>query len=436
MAERRRPTRTPPHDLEAERAVLGAAIIQPDVLGAIADLDPDAFYARRHGEILATLRAMSADGEAIDAVTVAARLRAAGSDVDPLYVLELVEQVPSVAAAPHYAAIVQRAGTYRRIISITADAQEASFAAGEDGPQAVLADLEGKILDLARGRETTRVVGMTELVAETIERLERGDSDRGIPTGFVDLDGLLGGLHPGNLILVAARPGVGKSAFVTQLARSVALDTNTTTLMFSLEMSRWEVGMRLLCGEAEVPWSRIRAEQVSALDWSALAGAADALYGAPLFVVDQALITMPEIRALARRQRDLGLIVVDYLQLMTGTSRRGANRQEEVSDISRGLKLLAKDLDIPVVAVSQLNRGLEGRADKRPQLSDLRDSGALEQDADIVAFLHRESGDRAARAEIIVAKHRNGPTDTLPLHFHLALTTFAAGTWAERKDLQ
>jgi replicative DNA helicase len=222
---------------------------------------------------------------------------------------------------------------------------------------------------------------------------------------------------------------VGKSSFVTNVARNVAVDAGLPVAMFSLEMSRWEIGMRLLCGEARVPWDSIRNKRVGAEDWSRIAQAADSLHEAPLFIVDSGNVTLVDIRAKARRlsarRQGLGMIIVDYLQLMSHT-RRVDNRQQEIAEISRGLKMLAKELEIPVIAVSQLNRDPERRQDKRPQLSDLRESGAIEQDADVVMFIHREDADPAKKglADLIVAKHRNGPTDTVPLTFLPHLTQF------------
>jgi len=250
-----------------------------------------------------------------------------------------------------------------------------------------------------------------------------------VPTGFRDVDTLLSGMQSGNLIVIAARPGVGKSSFVTNVARNVAVDAGLPVAMFSLEMSRWEIGMRLLCGEARVPWDSIRNKRVGAEDWSRIAQAADSLHEAPLFIVDSGNVTLVDIRAKARRlsarRAGLGMIIVDYLQLMSHT-RRVDNRQQEIAEISRGLKMLAKELEIPVIAVSQLNRDPERRQDKRPQLSDLRESGAIEQDADVVMFIHREDADPAKKglADLIVAKHRNGPTDTVPLTFLPHLTQF------------
>jgi replicative DNA helicase len=309
---------------------------------------------------------------------------------------------------------------------------EMAFSAPEE-PERVADEAEQRIYEVARHDEKEQVASLRDLVDQAMVDLEkiqnRESAFAGVASGFRDVDSLLSGMQPGNLIVVAARPGVGKSSFVTNLARNVAVDSSKPVAMFSLEMSRWEIGMRLLCAEARVPWDLIRNKRVGAEDWSRIAQAADTLHEAPLFIVDSGNVTLVDIRAKARRlaarKAGLGLIIVDYLQLMSHT-RRVDNRQQEIAEISRGLKMLAKELSIPVIAVSQLNRDPERRQDKRPQLSDLRESGAIEQDADVVMFIHRDDSDPAKKglADLIVAKHRNGPTDTISLTFLPHLTQF------------
>jgi replicative DNA helicase len=252
----------------------------------------------------------------------------------------------------------------------------------------------------------------------------------GLPTGFRDLDDLTSGLQPGNLVIVAARPGIGKSSLAMNIARNVAVSREPVAV-FSLEMSRTEIGMRLLCAEARVPWDRIRNKRVGPDDWTRVVAAAETLHDSPLHIVDSGNVNIVDIRAKARRMKTgrqgLSLIIVDYMQLMTSpNTRRSDNRQQEVAEISRSLKLLAKELHIPVLALSQLNRNPESRADKRPQLSDLRESGSLEQDSDIVMFIHRDDADpeKKREAELILAKHRNGPTGSLRLNFEPSLTQF------------
>ena len=321
----------------------------------------------------------------------------------------------------------------RRLIKAASDIMFRAYAIPED-PRKAADEAEGLIYAVSRQREQEQAVSLGVLVDESMSALEhiqqRDSAFAGIPTGFVDLDNLLSGLQKGNLLVIAARPGIGKSSFVTNIARNVALD-GTPVAMFSLEMSRFEIGMRLLCGQARVGWDRVRTGRMATNEWTRIVEAAEELHEAPLFIVDSGNVTIVDIRAKARRLRSrpqgLGLIIVDYLQLMS-SHMRVENRQQEVAEISRSLKLLAKELDIPVIAVSQLNRNPETRADKRPQLSDLRESGSIEQDSDIVMFIHRDDAatDVAAkgRADIIVAKHRNGPTDTVQLTFLPHLTQF------------
>jgi replicative DNA helicase len=348
-----------------------------------------------------------------------------------LYIHELVEQVPTPAAAGNYARIVAQAALLRRLISAAADIMEMGYSAPEE-PERVADEAEQRIYEVARRDEKDQIASLNDLVDQAILDLEhiqnRESAFAGLPTGFRDLDLLLSGLQPGNLVVVAARPGVGKSSFVTNLARNVAVDSHTPAAMFSLEMSRWEIGMRLLCAEARVPWDAIRNKRVGAEHWASIAQAAESLHDAPLTIIDSGNVTIVDIRAKARRlaaRPGLGLIIVDYLQLMSH-HRRVDNRQQEIAEISRSLKLLAKELKIPVIAVSQLNRDPERRQDKRPQLSDLRESGAIEQDADVVMFIHRDDLDpnKKGLAEVIVAKHRNGPTGSETLTFLPHLTQF------------
>ncbi len=431
---RLRPDRVPPHNVEAEESVLGSMMLSADAIADVVEIvRPDDFYRGANGRIFETLRSLYARGDPVDAITAVEELRRRGllEDVGGhLYIHELVEQVPTPAAAASYARIVAQHALLRRLISAAADIMEMGYSAPED-PERVADDAEQRIYEVARRDEKDQIATLRDLVDQAILDLEhiqnRESAFAGLPTGFRDVDSLLSGLQPGNLIVVAARPGVGKSSFVTNLARNVAVDHATPVSMFSLEMSRWEIGMRLLCAEARVPWDAIRNKRVGAEHWASIAQAAESLHDAPLTIVDSGNVTIVDIRAKARRlaTRGLGLIIVDYLQLMSH-HRRVENRQQEIAEISRSLKLLAKELHIPVIAVSQLNRDPERRQDKRPQLSDLRESGAIEQDADVVMFIHRDDTDpnKKGLAELIVAKHRNGPTDSVPLTFLPHLTQF------------
>jgi replicative DNA helicase len=431
-----RPDRVPPHNLEAEESVLGAMMLSAEAIADVVEqIQPQDFYRSANGKVFDTLRSVYARGDPVDAITAVEELRRRGllEEVGGhLYIHQLVEQVPTPAAAGNYARIVAQHALLRRLISAAADIMELGYSAPED-PERVADEAEQRIYDVARRDDKDQIASLHDLVDQAILDLEhiqnRESAFAGLPTGFRDVDTLLSGLQPGNLIVVAARPGVGKSSFVTNLARNIAVDYQTPVAMFSLEMSRWEIGMRLLCAEARVPWDAIRNKRVGAEHWASIAQAAESLHDAPLTIVDSGNVTIVDIRAKARRlatrKGGLGLIIVDYLQLMSH-HRRVDNRQQEIAEISRSLKLLAKELAIPVISVSQLNRDPERRQDKRPQLSDLRESGAIEQDADVVMFIHRDDSvpEKKGLAELIVAKHRNGPTDTVPLTFLPNLTQF------------
>jgi replicative DNA helicase len=433
---RLRPERVPPHNLEAEESVLGAMMLSAEAIADVVEVvRPEDFYKSANGTIFDTLRVIYGRGDPVDAIIAVEELRRRGvlEDVGGhLYIHELVEQVPTPAAAGNYARIVAQHALLRRLIQAAADIMAMGYSAPED-PERAADEAEQRIFEVAHHDEKEQVASLRELVDQAMTDLEhiqnRESAFAGLPTGFRDLDELLSGLQPGNLVIVAARPGVGKSSFATNVARNVAVESSSPVAMFSLEMSRWEIGMRLLCGEAAVPWDRIRGRRVGADDWSRIVQAAEVLHDAPLSIVDAGNVTIVDIRAKARRlsarRQGLGLIIVDYLQLMSH-HRRVDNRQQEVAEISRSLKLLAKELNIPVIAVSQLNRDPERRQDKRPQLSDLRESGSLEQDADVVVFIHRDDTDAGKKglADLIVAKHRNGPTDTVPLTFLPHLTQF------------
>jgi replicative DNA helicase len=433
---RLRPDRVPPHNLEAEESVLGAMMLSAEAIADVVEIiKPDDFYKSANGRIFETLRGIYARGEPVDLITAVEELKrrdlleGVGGG---LHIRDLVEGVLTPAAAGNYAKIVAQNALLRRLISAAADIMEMGYSTPED-PDRLADEAEQRIYEVARRDEKDQIATLNDLVDQAMIDLEhmqnRESAFAGLPTGFRDVDALLSGMQPGNLLVIAARPGVGKSSFVTNLARNVAVTSRKSVGMFSLEMSRWEIGMRLLCAEARVSWDDIRNKRAGAEHWARITQAAGDLHDAPLTIVDAGNVTLVDIRAKARRlatRRDgLGLIIVDYLQLMSH-HRRVDNRQQEIAEISRGLKLLAKELGIPVIAVSQLNRDPERRQDKRPQLSDLRESGAIEQDADVVMFIHRDDMDpnKKGLAEIIVAKHRNGPTDTVMLSFIPRLTQF------------
>jgi replicative DNA helicase len=433
---RTRPERVPPHNIEAEESVLGAMMLSAEAIATVVEtVKADDFYRPAHQRLYGAILSVYGRGEPVDAITVVEELKRE-HQLDgiggPLYVYNLVESVPTPASAGYYARIVADNALLRRLIEAASRIMSKAYEVPED-PRKAADEAEGLIYAVSRGDETEQVVSLHELVDESMAALEhiqqRDSAFAGVPTGFVDLDSLLSGLQKSNLIVIAARPGVGKSSFVTNVARNVAVDAGAPVAMFSLEMSRFEIGMRLLCAEARVAWDKVRSGRVATEEWTRIVEAAEVLHEAPLFIVDSGNVTIVDIRAKARRlksKQGLGLIIVDYLQLMSGHMRT-ENRQQEIAEVSRSLKLLAKELEVPVIAVSQLNRNPESRADKRPQLSDLRESGAIEQDSDIVMFIHREDTDDPTvkgKADIIVAKHRNGPTQTVPLTFLPHLTLF------------
>ena len=429
--------RIPPQDLDAERSVLGAMLLSTEAMAEVVELlDAEDFYRSAHGKIYQALRMLFGHGEPIDVITAVDALRRAGilEEVGgALYLRDLIDEVPTPAGAPHYAKIVADAALRRRLIGAAADIIDTAYEGATDA-DGIADGAEQRIYDVARREDTEDAAIVGDLINRAMSELEsiqnRESAYTGLPTGFRDLDDLTSGLQPGNLVIIAARPGIGKSSLAINIARNVAV-TNEPVAVFSLEMSRYEIGMRLLCGEARVPWDRIRNKRVGPDDWIRVVQAGETLHEAPLHIVDAGNVNIVDIRAKARRMKTgrqgLSMIIVDYLQLMTSPNmRRPDNRQQEVAEISRSLKLLAKELSIPVVALSQLNRNPEARADKRPQLSDLRESGAIEQDSDIVLFIHRDDLDpeKKREAELILAKHRNGPTGNVRLHFEPSLTMF------------
>jgi replicative DNA helicase len=434
-----RPARTervPPHSEEAEQAVLGAMMLSGEAIAQVADigLKAEDFYRSGHRAVYEALNDLYARGQPVDVVTTKEELLRRGSLESvggALYLQHLVENVATPASASHYGRIVGDHALLRRLITAAGEILKSAYDVPED-PEGFADEAEGRIYAVSRRHERDQVVPLRALVHQSMEDLERIHERTGLvglSTGFRDLDELLQGLQRANLIVVAARPGIGKSSLVTNIARNVAVAGGTVAL-FSLEMSRVEIGMRLLCSEARVQWHKVRAGMVAADDWGRIVEAAEILDPAPLFIVDTGNVTIVDIRAKARRmksQHNLDLIIVDYLQLMS-SHHRVDNRQQEVAEISRSLKLLAKELDVPIIAVSQLNRDPERRTDKKPQLADLRESGAIEQDSDVVMFIHRDplSEEDQARnaAEVIIAKHRNGPVGKITLTWLEHLTLF------------
>lgn len=435
------PTRVPPHNIEAEESLLGAMLLSRDAVVSAAEvgLSSDDFYKPAHGHIHEAITSLYGAGEPVDPITVAEELRRSGlldAIGGPALLVTLQARTPATSNAARYARIIEEHALLRRLIGVAGEIAEMGYTVPEDVSTAV-DRAEALVFDVAQRRVTDSLAPIRDLLDASLTRLEmlyeKGDTITGVATGYHDLDELLSGLQPSSLVIVGARPATGKTAFALGMAAHAALESHRPVLLFSLEMSHLEITQRLLGAEARVDSSRLRNGRLTESDWTKISHGIGRLAEAPLYIDDNPQVTVMEIRAKARRLKsrvgDLGMVVVDYLQLMTGRTN-AENRQVEVSEISRGLKILARELETPVVALSQLSRQLESRADKRPMLSDLRESGSLEQDADVVMFLYRdelyntESPDRGT-AEVLVAKHRSGPTGMVRLAFLDHHTRFA-----------
>jgi len=402
---------------------------------AIADvvevLQGHDFYRPAHQTVFDIILDLYGRGEPADAITVAAELTKRGEIArvgGAPYLHTLMSSVPTAANAGYYAKIVAEKAILRRLVEAGTRIVQLGYSGSGGEVDDIVDRAQAAIYDVTERRAAEDYSILESLLQPTMDEIEasgqRGAGLTGVPTGFADLDALTNGLHPGQLIIIAARPAVGKSTMALDFARAASIKHSQTSVLFSLEMSKHEITMRLLSAEARIPLQAMRTGQMRDDDWVKLTRRLGEMASAPLYIDDSPNLTMMEIRAKARRlkqRHDLRLVIVDYLQLMTSHSRV-ENRQQEVSQISRSLKLLAKELEVPVIALSQLNRGPEQRTDKKPQLSDLRESGAIEQDADVVILLHREDiyereSPRAGEADLIVAKHRNGPTNTIVVAF-------------------
>ena len=433
-------TRVPPHNVDAEASLLGAMLLSRDAIGpAVEKLSGEQFYVPVHGYIFAAIASLYGAGEPADPVTVAEELSRADlleQVGGPQRLLELQMATPASSNAARYATIVEEHALLRRLIGVAGDIVELGYSHPEDVVKTV-DEAEAMMFQIAERRVVDSTKPIRELLDANLDRLEelyeKGDAITGLPTGYVDFDELLSGLQPSNLVIVGARPSMGKTAFGLGMAANAALEAQRPVLFFSLEMGHLELTQRMLCSDAKVDSQRMRNGNLSEDDWPKITRAVGKLGEAPIWIDDNPNLTVMEIRAKARRLKsrlgDLGLIVVDYLQLMSGRGN-AEHRQVEVSEMSRGLKILARELETPIVALSQLSRALESRTDKRPMLADLRESGSIEQDADVVAFLYRdevynpESPDIGS-AEVIIAKHRNGPTGTVRLAWLSNYTRFA-----------
>jgi replicative DNA helicase len=423
--------RTPPHDVAAEQCVLGGMLLSKDAISDVIEvIRPHDHYRPAHQVIHEVVLDLYGRGEPADAITVANELTRRG-EIGRVggapYLHTLIASVPTAANAGYYARIVRERAILRRLVE--AGTRIVQFGYTGDAEADDLVDrAQAEVYAITDKRTTEDYHSLADIMPGALDEIEaigsRGGAMTGVPTGFADLDSLTNGLHPGQMVVIAARPAMGKSTLALDFARAAAIKAQMTTAFFSLEMGRNEITMRLLSAEARVGLHTMRTGQMSDDDWTRLARRMSEVADAPLFIDDSPNMSMMEIRAKCRRlkqRHDLKMVIIDYLQLMS-SPKRVENRQQEVSEMSRSLKLLAKELDVPVIALSQLNRGPEQRTDKKPQLSDLRESGSIEQDSDVVILLHREDlyereSPRAGEADLIVAKHRNGPTTTVTVAF-------------------
>lgn len=423
--------RVPPHNAEAELAVLSAMLFDREaIITAHELLTPEDFYRPDYKAIYEAMTSLFNANAPVDVVTLKNELerqglyeRVGGGEV----LATLTRNVTSSANVRHYARIIQDKATLRLLIKTSGEITAKSFEGTEEA-DSVLDYAEKSVFDISKKRNLTDFIHIKEALTQSVLELEEiykhGQQITGISTGFNDFDYKTAGLHPANLVLIAARPSMGKSMLGLNIAQNAAIRQKVPTAYFSMEMSRQELVNRIICSEAHVDAQRMRTGELSADDWTSIAKAVGPISESPIYLDDTPGITVPELRAKCRRlklERGLGLIVVDYLQLMNG-SRRAENRQQEISEISRSLKAIAREMEAPVLALAQLSRACEQRADHRPILSDLRESGAIEQDADVVTFIYRDEyyypeSEKRGIAELIIAKQRNGPTGTVELAF-------------------
>ena len=430
-----------PHSMEAEQAVIGSMLMDRDAMeSALEILQPDDFYGRQYGTLFQAIRELNTENKPVDLVTLQERLKEnnvpeelAGMD----FIREVLGSVPTSANVKYYAKIVKEKSLMRRLIRTTEEITAQCYQ-GTDNVEALMDSTEKKIFNLMQSRGGGDFTPIRQVVINALERIEaaskQNGSITGVSTGFIDLDYQTSGMQPSDLILVAARPSMGKTAFVLNMAQHMAFRDNITTAIFSLEMSKEQLVNRLFSLESKVDAQVLRNGRLEDSDWERLIESAEIIGNSNLIIDDTPSISIAELRSKCRKYKmemNLGVIIIDYLQLMSGSSggKSSTSRQQEISDISRSLKAVARELNVPVIALSQLRRSVEQRDDKRPMLSDLRESGAIEQDADVVMFIYRDDyynkeSEKKNIAEIIVAKQRNGPVGTVELAWRPQYTQF------------
>lgn len=428
-----------PHSIEAEQSVVGSMIMDRDAIIVASEiLEDEDFYQKQYGVLFDAMIELNNDGKPVDLITLQDKLKE--KSVPPElcsveFIRELLSSVPTSANVRHYATIVKEKSVLRKLIHVTESITNDCYL-GKESVQELLEDTERKVFDIVQNRGSTDFVSIQDIVIQAIENIEAASKTKGsvtgISTGFYDLDYKMSGLQKSDLILVAARPSMGKTAFVLNIAEYVAVKSNICTAIFSLEMSKEQLVKRILAMNSKVDSQAIRSGELQDEDWIKLVESANAIGNSNLIIDDTPGISIGELRSKCRKfklEQNLGLVIIDYLQLMSG-GKKVESRQQEISDISRSLKALAREINAPVIALSQLSRAVEQRPDKRPMLSDLRESGAIEQDADVVMFIYRDDyynkdSEDAGISEIIIGKQRNGPTGTVKLAWLSQFTKFA-----------
>ena len=429
-----------PHSTEAEQSVIGSMIIDREAITIASEIiSGEDFYGKQYGVIFDTMVELNDEGKPVDLVTLQDRLRE--KDVPPEissleFVKSMIDWVPTSANVKYYATIVAEKSTLRKLIRLNEEIENTCYT-GKENLEVILEDTEKKVFELVQKRNTGDYVPIRQVVMNAMDKIEKASKNKGnvtgVATGFIDLDYRTAGMQPSDLILVAARPSMGKTAFVLNIAQHVAFKLNQTVAIFSLEMSKEQLVNRLFSLESRVDSQHLRTGNLSDAEWEKLIESAGVIGKSNLIIDDTPGISISELRSKCRKYKldhDLKMIIIDYLQLMSGSGRGSDSRQQEISDISRSLKALARELNVPVIALSQLSRAVEQRPDHRPMLSDLRESGAIEQDADVVMFIYRDDyynkdTDRKGIAEIIIAKQRNGPIGKVELVWLPDYTKFA-----------
>lgn len=428
-----------PHSSEAEQSVIGSMIMDKDAIVTASEMVVgEDFYEQRYGVLFDAMIELFNEGKPVDLITLSNKLKEKDvpSEICSLeFIRDLITAVPTSANVKHYATIVKEKSTLRQLIKVTEGITNQCYL-DKDKVETVLEETEKKVFDILQKRNTGDFVSIKDVVFHSLESIEAAAKNKGsvtgVATGFYDLDYKTAGLQPSDLVLIAARPSMGKTAFVLNIAEYVALKSNVTTAIFSLEMSKDQLVKRILSMHSKVDSQAIRSGDLSDEDWLKLVESARTVGNSNLIIDDTSSISIGELRSKCRKfklEHNLGLVIIDYLQLMSG-SKRSESRQQEISEISRSLKALAREIDAPVIALSQLSRAVEQRPDKRPMLSDLRESGAIEQDADVVMFIYRDDyynhdSEEAGVSEIIIGKQRNGPTGTVKLAWLSQYTKFA-----------